>query len=223
MSESSWALSASTSFSPFWSEPTMMVRRSSRPSRAQLRTIAAQEQALGDQRGQADKEECREPEPRYFAAELGEERRADEQQEHEGPGRDHPRHLAELAAEHLHFVDIGGLEADHRGRGHAEDGGDIFPVKAGKARHISEIERDADEAQQHEIGDAYGAGDHDRRIGPAYFLVGDGKGGLRQPAAPFDRGAIAVRCRVAAAAAALSMERALIGSTVTQVRSCADM
>ena len=40
MSESSWALSASTSFSPFWSEPTMMVRRSSRPSRAQPRTIA---------------------------------------------------------------------------------------------------------------------------------------------------------------------------------------
>jgi hypothetical protein len=39
MSESSWTSSASISFSPFWSEPMMMVRRSSRPERAQLRII----------------------------------------------------------------------------------------------------------------------------------------------------------------------------------------
>ena len=90
----------------------------------------AQEQPFGDQRGEADEEECRQPEPRNLAAELGEERCADEQQEHERPGRDHPRHLPELAAEHLDLVDVGGLEADHGGRGHAEDGRDIFPVKA---------------------------------------------------------------------------------------------
>ncbi len=150
----------------------------------------AQEQAFGDQRGETDEEKCREPQPRYLAAELGEERCADEQQEHEGPGRDHPRHLPELAAKHLHFVDVGGLEADHRGRGHAEDGRDIFPVKAGERHHITEIERDADEAEQREIGEADGARDHDRRIGPAHFLVGDGKRGLRQPAAPFDRRAV---------------------------------
>ena len=46
------------------------------------------------------------------------------------------------------------------------------------------------EAQQHEVGEANGAGDHDRRIGPAHFLVGDGKRRLRQPAAPFDRRAV---------------------------------
>ena len=39
ISESSWSFSAATSCSPFWSEPTTMVRRSSRPWRAQLRTI----------------------------------------------------------------------------------------------------------------------------------------------------------------------------------------
>jgi hypothetical protein len=73
MSESSWPLSASTSFSPFWSEPTMMVRRS-------------QEQPFGDQAGETDEKERRQPQPRHFVAEPGEERGADEQQEHEGPG-----------------------------------------------------------------------------------------------------------------------------------------
>ena len=53
----------------------------------------AQEQPFGDQRSEADDEERRKPEPRNLAAELGEERGADEQQEHEGPGRDHPGHL----------------------------------------------------------------------------------------------------------------------------------
>ena len=76
----------------------------------------AQEQPFGDERGEADKEERRQPEPRDFAAEFGEERCADEQQEHERPGRDHPRHLPELAAEHLHFIDVGGLEADRSRR-----------------------------------------------------------------------------------------------------------
>ncbi len=90
----------------------------------------AQEQPLGDQGGEADEEERREPQPRDLAAEFGEERGADEQQEHEGPGRDHPRHLPQLAAEHLHFVDVGGLEADHGGSGHAEDRGDVFPAES---------------------------------------------------------------------------------------------
>jgi len=149
-----------------------------------------QEQPFGNQRGQADKEERREPEPRHLAAEFGEERGADKQQEHEGPGRYHSRHLPKLTAKHLDFVDIGGLEAYHRGGGHAENGGDIFPVKAAERHDIAEIERDADEAQQYEVGDANRAGDHDRRIGPRDFLVGDGEGGLRQPAAALDRRAI---------------------------------
>ena len=72
----------------------------------------AQEQPFADQRRKADKEEAGQPEPRHLVAELGEKGGADEQQEHEGPGRDHPRHLAELAAEHLHFIDVGGLERD---------------------------------------------------------------------------------------------------------------
>jgi len=51
------------------SEPTTMVRRSSPlcgPSRAQR----AQEHPLGDERGDADEKECREPEPRHFAPSL---------------------------------------------------------------------------------------------------------------------------------------------------------
>ena len=63
-------------------------------------------------------------------AELGEERGADEQQEHEGPGRDHPRHLPQLAAEHLDFVDVGGLEADHRGGGHGDDRRRYIPSRS---------------------------------------------------------------------------------------------
>ena len=147
----------------------------------------AQKQPLRDQQAEADEEERRQPQPRHLAAELGEERRADEQQEHEGPGRDHPRHLPELAAEDLHFVDVGGLEADHRGRGHAENGRDIFPVKTRQRHHITEIERHADETEQEKIGDADDTGDHDRRIGALHLLVGDGKGCRRQPAAAFDR------------------------------------
>ena len=30
-------------------------------------------------------------------------------------------------------IDVGGLEADHRGGGHAEDRRDVFPVEAGRA------------------------------------------------------------------------------------------
>ena len=149
----------------------------------------AQHQALGDQRGQTDEEERRQPQPRNFAAELGEERHADEQQEHERPGRDHPRHLAQLAAKHLDLIDVGGLEADHRGDGHADDRRDVFPAEAGERHHIPEIKRDADQAQQDEIDHADRAGDHDRRIGAVHFLVGDGKRGRRQPPAPFDRAA----------------------------------
>ena len=80
----------------------------------------AQEQAFGNQSRKTDEEKCREPEPRHLAAEFCEEGCADEQQEHECPGRNHPRHLPELAAKHLDFVDVGSLEADHRGRGHAK-------------------------------------------------------------------------------------------------------
>ena len=40
----------------------------------------------GNQPGQTDEEECRQPQPRHFVAELGEKRGADEQQKHEGPG-----------------------------------------------------------------------------------------------------------------------------------------
>ena len=147
----------------------------------------AQEQPLGDQRGEADEEESRQPQPRNLAAELGEEGRADEQQEDERPGRDHPRHLAKLAAEHTDLVKVGGLEADHRDHRHRQDRSDIFPMEAGEPHRIAEIDRSPDEAEQHEIGKAHGARDHDRRIGGADLLAGDGKGGLRQPAPPFDR------------------------------------
>jgi len=64
---------------------------------------------------------------------------------HEGPGRDHSRHLAELAAKHLDVVEVGGLKADHRRHHHCENGRDIFPVKAGERDHVAQIERNADE------------------------------------------------------------------------------
>ena len=87
----------------------------------------SQESALGQQRRKADEEERREPEPRNLAAELDEEGGANEQQEHEGPGRDHPGHLAKLAAEYLDLVDVGGLEADHGRCSHAEDRREDIP------------------------------------------------------------------------------------------------
>ena len=147
----------------------------------------AQDQPLDDQHCKSHEEERGKPQPRDFTAELGEERDADEQQEHEGPGRDHPRHLPELAAEDLDLIDIGGLEADHRGGVHAEDRGDIFPAEPVQRHHIVEVDADADDAEQQEIDQTHHACDHDRRIGGAYLLVGDGQGRLRQPPPPFDR------------------------------------
>ena len=61
----------------------------------------AQHQAPGDKHRQTDEEKRRQPQPRNFVAELEGKRHADEQQEDERPGRDHPRHLAQLAAKHL--------------------------------------------------------------------------------------------------------------------------
>ena len=43
------------------------------------------------------------------------------------------------------FVDVGGLEADHGGDGHAEDRRDVFPVEAAARHDIAEIERRADQ------------------------------------------------------------------------------
>src|SRR4029077_4569467 len=122
-----------------------------------------------DQGRKADEEERGKPEPGYLVTELCKERYADEQQKHERPGRDHARHLAKLATEDLNVVDIGGLEADHRGERHHEDGSDIFPAKAGEGSHIAQIKRNPDQAQQGKIDEAYRTGDHDWRVGAANF------------------------------------------------------
>src|SRR3954470_409431 len=123
----------------------------------------AQHQTLAEERGEPEDVEGGKPQPRNFAAELGEEGDADEQQEDERPGRDHPRHLPELAAEQLHLIDVGSLEADHGGNRDGDDLRGIDPAEGAGVRHdIAEIEDDADEAQQREIGEAYEAGDHDR-------------------------------------------------------------
>ena len=147
----------------------------------------AQQQPLGNQRREAADEKCRKPQPRYLAAELRKERNADEQQEHECPRGDQPCELPELATKHLHLVDVGSLETDHRGSGHGKDGGDIGPVKTVMANHVADIDRNADQAQHREIDDANRARDHDRGIGPEHFLVGDGKRCPRETATPFDR------------------------------------
>src|SRR6185437_3273813 len=99
----------------------------------------AQQQPLGNQRREAADEKCRKPQPRYLAAELRKERNADEQQEHECPRGDQPCELPELATKHLHLVDVGSLETDHRGSGHGKDGGDIGPVKTVMANHVADI------------------------------------------------------------------------------------
>src|SRR5262245_20712339 len=95
-----------------------------------------------------------------------------------------------MPAEQLHLVDIGGLEADHGGGGHAEDRREKLPVKAAERNDIPEIERDADGAQHREVDDTDCARNHDRRVGAANFLIGDGKSGRSEPAAPFDRRAV---------------------------------
>jgi len=82
------------------------------------------------------------------------------------------------------------LKADYRGRRHGEDRADEFPMEAGQRHHIAEIEPDAEQAEQDEIGNANRARDHDRRIGAAHFLVGDRKGCRRQPPPPFDLRAV---------------------------------
>ena len=147
----------------------------------------AQKQPTGHQRCKAREEKRREPEPGDFAAELDDEGCADEQQKHERPGRDQPGHLSQMSAEQLHLVEIGGLEADHGRRGHGDDRREELPGKAAERDDISEIQRDADRGEDHEVDDANHTRDHDRRIGAADFLVADGNGGRRKPAAAFER------------------------------------
>jgi hypothetical protein len=91
-----------------------------------------------------------------------------------------------MTAEELHLVDVGGLEADHGRCRHAEDRREKLPMEAGNRDDVSEIKRDADRAQHRKIDDANRAGDHDRRIGPADFLIADGEGGGSEPAASFE-------------------------------------
>src|SRR3954451_18837644 len=123
----------------------------------------AQHQTLAEERGEPEDVEGGKPQPRNFAAELGEEGDADEQQEDERPGRDHPRHLPELTAEQLHLIDVGSLEADNGANRNGDDLRGIDLAEGANMRHdIAEIEDDSDEAEQREIGEAYEAGDHDR-------------------------------------------------------------
>ena len=49
----------------------------------------------------------------------------------------------QTAAEELHLIDIGGLEANHGRCGDAEDRREKFPGKATERDDISEIERDS--------------------------------------------------------------------------------
>ncbi|MEY9311464.1 hypothetical protein ABH977_006676 [Bradyrhizobium ottawaense] len=150
----------------------------------------SQHQTLGKQRGEPEEIEGGKPQPRDFAAVFGEEGDADEQQEDERPGRDHPCHLPELTAEQLHLIDVGGLEADHGCDRYGDDLGGIDPAEAGERHDVADIERDTDEAEQREVGHAHEAGDHDRRIGAGDLLVDDVEGCGREPAAALHEGLV---------------------------------
>jgi len=130
-------------------------------------------QALRRQPHEPGQEEHRQPHARHLAAELGEERDAHEQQEHEAPGRDHPGQLMQPAAKHLDVVDVGGLEADHRGQRHGDDREHIGPGEAAAAHHVGEIDGKAAQRDQGEVGEPHHAGDHHGRDGGAHLLVGD--------------------------------------------------
>ena len=131
--------------------------------------------------GGADEEECGEPQPGNLAAELGEERSADKEQKTNAQDERGSSASSGRAAAGTHRLRTSRRPESRSPRPSLSrrSGRHYSQWKPAKPRHAAEIDPNPDRAEQHEIGDAHAASDHDRRIGGADLLAGDGKRGLR--------------------------------------------
>ena len=109
-----------------------------------------QRAAERQQRHEPDDIEAAEPDPRELVAGLGEERHADQNEEHHRPGRGEPEILLLMAAERLHLVDVGDLERQHGQHRDAGDGAEILPLHAVLRHHVADIDQHADQRDQRE-------------------------------------------------------------------------
>ncbi len=123
-----------------------------------------------------------EPDARELVAGLGEERDADDDEEHHRPGGCEPEILLLVAAESLHLVDVCGLERQCCNGGNREDRDRIVPFEALARDHVAGVDRGADQHHQQELDQADGAGEHDRRIRIRGRLFGKLQRGRRQRA-----------------------------------------
>ena len=100
------------------------------------------------QRQHPDHVEAAEPDPRELVAGLGEERHADQDEEHHRPRRGEPEVLLLMAAERLHLVDVGHLERQQDQHGDAADRGEILPLHAVLRHHVADVDQHADQRDQ---------------------------------------------------------------------------
>ena len=141
-----------------------------------------QRAAEHDQHDQPGDVERAEPDARELVAGLGEERDADDDQEHDRPGRREPEILFLVTAEGLHLVDVGSLERERRNRRDRDDGEGVVPLEAVERDDIGDVGRKADQHHQTEFDQPNRAGKHDRRIGRRGRLRCDRLRGRRQRA-----------------------------------------
>ncbi len=139
-----------------------------------------QRAAEADQHDQTDDVERAEPYAGEFRTGLGEEGRADHQQEHDRPGRGEAEILLLVAAKGLHLVNVGGLERQQRQGGDAQDRGDVMPFEPVDRNHVGEIDRKSHHHRDGEFEHPDDARDHDRRPGCRDRLRGDLEGGGRE-------------------------------------------
>ncbi len=114
-----------------------------------------------------------EPYAREHFAGLGEERRADDDEEHQRPGRGEPHVLLLVAAEGLHLIDVGGLEGEHRQHRDAQGREQIAPDEAVELFEVGRIDQKADHDDERELAHAHETCEHDRRDRSGLRLGGD--------------------------------------------------
>ena len=180
-----------------------------------------QQLARGDQRDQAADIEAAEPDAREHLAGFGEERRADDDQEHHRPGRGEPHVLLLVAAEGLHLVDVGGLEGEHRQQRDGEDR-DERSARTG-------LRPAADRRQRSQARPATISANSAMRTKPASTIgeIGAGVGVAATASASGDsewalaaaRGAARRRSRTAAALGALSDGRVSVSVMADAIHS----
>ena len=120
-------------------------------------------EALGDQGGEAAREEARQPDAGIVVRDLGKDHDGGDDQEGQGPGPDEAQGRTTERAQGRHAVGPGRLEQEGRQRRDAEGGGEIAGRQRDDPGELSLVDADADQGDQDELDDADAAREHHRR------------------------------------------------------------